>query len=273
MKLFIRLTFLTLLTNILFLFNPIFSHEYKLKDDLKKIFSKNQKDLFKIGKEKFLFANEIITSFLNSSKDSKKKFSDISFEKIIMETIKFIKNYKMIESMQGEINQGSSEDTILCKSCIFSFNTLNFIVKEYYKSTKVLILFEKICSEILEYSKETCALYVNEYTPIIVDSLIDSHLTGEYLCSNKYFCKNLHKEYFNPDDYARKLLADKPKNLPWKKNPNGKTLKILHLTDMHTDLGYTEGSNANCQNPVCCQKTDEVEKLKFLEHDNEIIEK
>jgi hypothetical protein len=145
-------------------------------------------------------------------------------------------------------------------------------VKEYYKSTKVLVLFEEICTEILEYSKETCNLYINEYGPIIVDSLIDSHFTGEYLCSNKYFCKNLHIEYFNPDDYARKLLADKPKNLPWKKNPNGKILKLLHLTDMHTDLGYTEGSNANCQNPVCCQKTDQVEKSKFLENE-EIVEK
>ena len=58
-----------------------------------------------------------------------------------------------------------------------------------------------------------------------------------------------------------------------KKNPDGKSLKILHLTDMHTDLGYTEGSNSNCQNPVCCQKNDKVERLKFLEEENSTIEK
>jgi len=32
------------------------------------------------------------------------------------------------------------------------------------------------------------------------------------------------------------------------------TLKVLHLTDVHVDPHYTPGSNAECDEPVCCRK-------------------
>ena len=119
----------------------------------------------------------------------------------------------------NKINQEkqTASDTLICRSCIFTFNTLNFIVKEFYKSTNILKFFEKICVEIAGFSKETCDLYINDYDPVIVDSLIDSRFTGEYLCSDKYFCENLHVKYFFADDYAKRLLADKPKYKAYEK--------------------------------------------------------
>lgn len=43
----------------------------------------------------------------------------------------------------------------------------------------------------------------------------------------------------NPDDYARELLKDKPiKVLP--EITNRKILKVLHMSDVHTDLKYFE---------------------------------
>ena len=33
------------------------------------------------------------------------------------------------------------------------------------------------------------------------------------------------------------------------------TLKVLHLTDVHWDPEYQEGSNANCREPLCCRAT------------------
>ena len=30
-------------------------------------------------------------------------------------------------------------------------------------------------------------------------------------------------------------------------------IKILHLSDIHIDLEYTEGLNANCEDPLCCR--------------------
>lgn len=224
-------------------------------------FIQNQKELeLKENTRKFLSSSELIESLLNLSKEKVKEFPKISLLKIIEETIKFIKNNQLINNIEKLDNKN---ETLLCKGCIWTFNSLNFLIKEFYKTTKFLSLFENICLDVFQYDKDTCSLYINDYAPAIVDSLIDSHITGNDLCSNKYFCKNLHIKYLNPDEYAKELLADKPAYKPSNKTSKGENLKILHLTDMHTDLGYTEGSNADCVNPVCCQKTDK--KLKFLD--------
>ena len=30
-------------------------------------------------------------------------------------------------------------------------------------------------------------------------------------------------------------------------------IKVLHLSDIHIDLEYTEGLNADCEDPLCCR--------------------
>lgn len=32
-------------------------------------------------------------------------------------------------------------------------------------------------------------------------------------------------------------------------------LKVLHLTDVHVDPQYAPGGNADCDEPVCCRKS------------------
>ncbi|EEC06961.1 sphingomyelin phosphodiesterase, putative, partial [Ixodes scapularis] len=34
------------------------------------------------------------------------------------------------------------------------------------------------------------------------------------------------------------------------------TLRVLHLSDTHVDMGYEEGSLANCEEPLCCRAND-----------------
>lgn len=261
MKTFLKpLLFISLLAVIISTFSKNKNHE-----EINLEFSED----FSVEKKNFLFADEEIKSLLTTSRTTLRNFPHISIEKIIEESIKFLENLELIENFQGEVeNQSNKPDSYMCKSCVYTFNTLNFIVKEFYKSTSIINILQKICVKIVKFEKETCDIYLNGYSPVIVDSLIDSHFTGDRLCSNKYFCKNLHFEYLNPDDYAKKILADKPKFQPWRKSSNEKRMKILHLTDMHTDLDYTEGSNADCPNPVCCQKSDIVMKMKFLEDKN-----
>lgn len=35
--------------------------------------------------------------------------------------------------------------------------------------------------------------------------------------------------------------------------PGSPTIKVLHLADPHWDPEYLEGSNANCDSPLCCR--------------------
>ena len=47
-----------------------------------------------------------------------------------------------------------------------------------------------------------------------------------------------------------------PKKIPFKPlNASLRPLKVLHLTDVHLDLWYTPGSNAQCNEPLCCRST------------------
>lgn len=54
------------------------------------------------------------------------------------------------------------------------------------------------------------------------------------------------------DDYLQKIYE----TIDADPNPR-KTIKVLHMTDIHPDLDYVVGSNANCdlnQKLICCRK-------------------
>jgi hypothetical protein len=274
MKTYLKPLVLLIILGILISLNKIYSEKpgEKLFDFFNEFKTNSNKNKNKI----FLFADKEIKSILTNLKNPLEISEKISYEIIIEESLKFIENLNMINKFEGKIEKGKEPESMICKSCIITFNTLNFIVKESYRKKKeeFLKISEKICTLILGFSKDTCEIYSKSYSPVFFDSLIDSYLTGKKLCSNIYFCKNLHIKYLNPDEYARNLLADKPKKKTYEKSKsnnisllNNKNIKILHLTDMHTDLDYTEGSNASCKNAVCCQKTDIPipNQLKFLE--------
>ena len=77
------------------------------------------------------------------------------------------------------------------------------------------------------------------WAPTIIDALIEHYFDAEYICTNKLICSFSHFQRLNPDDYARELLKDKPKKaLPV--ITNKKILKVLHMSDVHTDLKYQE---------------------------------
>lgn len=45
--------------------------------------------------------------------------------------------------------------------------------------------------------------------------------------------------------------------------PNAPKLKVLHISDTHVDPLYLEGSNADCGEPLCCQKNDGTANVSF----------
>lgn len=52
------------------------------------------------------------------------------------------------------------------------------------------------------------------------------------------------------ESWKAEVLADKPAPKPAVTRP---AFKVLHLTDLHTDLEYTEGALASCEEPFCCR--------------------
>ncbi|KAF5308345.1 hypothetical protein FQR65_LT18218 [Abscondita terminalis] len=53
------------------------------------------------------------------------------------------------------------------------------------------------------------------------------------------------------------LVPKKKRTIP---EPNKPSLKVLQISDTHLDLDYVVGSNANCDEPLCCRRNSSVLK-------------
>jgi len=146
---------------------------------------------------------------------------------------------------------------LLCKTC-------NTFVKQ------MVGLFEK-------------GLSIEELTDVAVGICKTLHLYEEAFCRGivetnvptfKYIYDNLG---FIPGNFCATVLPtlgckfSDPDKMEWsiKPSPNPKpdvveppqppagspTMKVLHIADIHWDPEYQEGSNANCQDPLCCRAT------------------
>jgi sphingomyelin phosphodiesterase len=109
----------------------------------------------------------------------------------------------------------------------------------------------------------TCKGFL-ELRHVIIKSIVDFNTKPEYFCEEVY--KTCDTDYYvenKPEDYVKKILADKPKDLAnddfvqnlyeEMKQPGRKTFKALHLADVHMDLYYEAGSNWNCDEVICCR--------------------
>jgi len=111
---------------------------------------------------------------------------------------------------------------------------------------------------------------------------LDHYFTGEYICNYHLICKQDHFKYLTAEKYAERVLKNNSTEALNYENilkeikhvdlidNNATTWKVLHVSDIHTDLGYAEGSLGNCNDPVCCQEANKVSNLKFLGKENKI---
>jgi len=109
----------------------------------------------------------------------------------------------------------------------------------------------KLCN--LYADPETCKGTLKLMAPLIYENLIKKTLNPRKVCNSFFICP---KEYWmkdNFDEYAKKILADKPpKNIPVPKKHS--IYKAVHFSDIHADMDYLPGSNANCNAFICCHK-------------------
>jgi hypothetical protein len=133
---------------------------------------------------------------------------------------------------------GNHTDSLICKTCLYTFNKFHQLLDKKYGLRLFEELIARICSIGLEY--EVCKKAIGLYAPVVIDSLIEHYLDAEYICTYRFICQFDHYVKLNPDDYARRLLQDKPTNIIPDVDLLAPILKVLHVTDIHTDLKYEE---------------------------------
>ncbi|KAL5520508.1 hypothetical protein ACEPAG_9732 [Sanghuangporus baumii] len=75
---------------------------------------------------------------------------------------------------------------------------------------------------------------------------------GQMICQN--FLSACPLPPTSPLNLTNWFAKPKPDPLPARRNPSGKRLKVLHLSDIHLDPRYATGAEANCTSGLCCRE-------------------
>jgi hypothetical protein len=144
----------------------------------------------------------------------------------------------VLKSQIEAFKLGNHTDSFICKTCLWTFSKYHNLLEKKYGLTLFNQLLSLFCSIGLDY--KICKEAIDLYSPTVIDSLIEHYLDAEYICTKTKICKFSHFNELDPDNYAKELLKDKPAKKLEQVDPSGHSLKVLHVTDIHTDLLYEE---------------------------------
>ncbi|KAF5302364.1 hypothetical protein FQA39_LY10403 [Lamprigera yunnana] len=114
----------------------------------------------------------------------------------------------------------------------------------------------RICTVLNILSSEICKGVVESYVDTFEYIIKRSRVTSERVCSivlQEYDCIDNSTEDWTINIPSPPSQTDSVDNYK-EETFEAKPFKVLQLTDLHYDPNYRPNSNANCGEPVCCQK-------------------
>lgn len=98
-----------------------------------------------------------------------------------------------------------------------------------------------------------CKGAIEEMAPIIFEGIRTRFLDEDFICPLIRWCPKAY-EQLTVEDYITNILKDKPQNTEWPNIDGLDTVEIIHVSDIHTDLLYKEGTKPRCDEPLCCRE-------------------
>ncbi|XP_017775503.1 PREDICTED: sphingomyelin phosphodiesterase-like [Nicrophorus vespilloides] len=154
---------------------------------------------------------------------------------------------------------------LTCATCRLGVSLLKSEVDKDGTFEEIKEKFVSICVGFRIETEPVCNGVYDIYGPVVLPALKMTKLNSEQIC--KMFMEERCGDVENPlhdwtvdlrNEGSEKGIWDSP--LPKEDAP---TFKVLQLSDTHFDPDYTEGSPANCQEPLCCRNystpTEKVE--------------
>ncbi|KAI0218479.1 hypothetical protein L0F63_005459, partial [Massospora cicadina] len=143
-----------------------------------------------------------------------------------------------------------------CASCKNSLSTLKRAARFSFLRPVIIQAAYEVC-RIRGIPREVCKGALKLYAPWFLEVLQEVDLNSK---KDKYLPQLLCFSLDNTCDYPEEIVPAKlifPPRQPVPKIINGlpgsRHLRILQLSDIHVDYGYTPGSEADCGLPICCQ--------------------
>jgi len=161
------------------------------------------------------------------------------------------------------VERKNDKACVLCQSALNEFNSilLKYGTQPFFSSVKKICLF-------LYSHEQFCDTIIEGYGYVLIDGLLDKFIKNHYLCQKLKLCKDT-KKYLDPDEYAIKLLYNKPNKKREKIQTEKGKIKILQVSDLHYDLHYSENAITDCGLPLCCRdkaKPKEKKKSGYYGH-------
>lgn len=152
-------------------------------------------------------------------------------------------------SMSSNVFRKGSKCT-KCKTIVDGLKSILMLKFGRKGLHKLLVL---ICKK-AKLREDMCVPVIDKYAPGMLDNIISYIFNSNEVCYLINACDDRPRR-LHADDYARRLLKDKPINLTHPPiDVNAKTLRMAVVTDVHLDLNYQEGTKANCDLPLCCRE-------------------
>jgi hypothetical protein len=154
-----------------------------------------------------------------------------------------------------------------CSLCERTIDKIQSIILIKFGQEGLYLFLSKLCGLVID--EKICYAAIERYGPILLDSLIKKATDKTVICSNLKLCPSSF-DYISIEDYAKRVLSDKPKNIDKLKpkiNMKGKTLKAIQVTDIHLDLNYRENTLVECGSILCCHdppKNILIQMLNYL---------
>jgi sphingomyelin phosphodiesterase len=155
------------------------------------------------------------------------------------------------------------QNPITCGQCYSMLNKVDFFINNpIVRPALEWIAARTLCTDELE----VCVGAVKEMGDIIVPQIFEHLFAPKYACSRMLgFCSNPSWKTLDDQEYIDRVLADKPDFIKDNEFTNNKykeikadpkerkAVRVMHLSDIHLDFDYVEGTNKNCNEPVCCR--------------------
>lgn len=181
--------------------------------------------------------------------------------KDIVDPLQLLETQKLIIT-NNTIVGDSVNKIIPCSVCTLGANLLQTAVRKGESFESIKLQFVSVCVGFDIQNQEVCTGVFDVFGPEVLAVL---NVTEK---SPKEICTLLQSEACDEDPnipYPWTISMSKPRSQLRKSEGHplqlGKpTLKVLQISDTHLDLDYVEGSNANCDEPLCCRKSSSLKK-------------
>ncbi|XP_071502434.1 sphingomyelin phosphodiesterase-like [Diadema antillarum] len=163
---------------------------------------------------------------------------------------------KMMNDIIRDPSLGIGAD-IECDACKELMKAVDDLIQTDESRDLIVEIAAEVCKTLQIEDDRVCDLVVREFKDEVIDVATLHYLSPDQVCGTLLGPSCAIPYDYNSDWNVTFPNIPKPHMTPVQPpQPGSPTLRVLHISDLHIDLMYEPGSNAECGEPLCCRSND-----------------